>query len=92
MATENYDPNARYDNGPNAAGSNGVPPSRATDAFVDVGLSSGTNASSGTQVPGLGKDNALSNGNMRVGFSAAGNRRINVGPNVAGAPRSINGT
>ena len=74
----NYNPNARYDNGPACAGSGRVSiqsvltlPARET---------------------GLGTNGVLGDANSRVGFSAAGVSRANSGPNVAGAPRSINGT
>ncbi len=76
MATLNYDPNARYDNGPNAAGSNGV----SSQAVL-----------SAANTPGLMDDYTLAAANHRVGFSAAGHHRDNHGPNVAGAPRSVNG-
>jgi hypothetical protein len=73
----NYNPNARYDMGANAAGCDRV--------------SNQSTLNSGS-AKGLASDNALSSANLRAGFSAAGNQRTNSGPNVAGAPRSINGT
>lgn len=87
MATLNYDPNARYDNGQNAAGSNGVWPSLGTDAYVLATL--GGNGLSDPRFPGLAIDQSLANANYRAGFSAAGNQRSNVGPNAAGQPRGI---
>lgn len=77
MATLNYNPNARYDNGPNAAGSERV----STEAVLFS-----------ASAKGLADDGALSSANSRVGFSAAGVTRNNGGPNVAGAPKSYNNT
>lgn len=91
MATYNYDPNARYDQGPNAAGSNGVLPSTATDAFI-VAAHPGGGGLSDAAVPGLDVDQALENAHYRAGFSAAGNQRSNIGGNVAGARRGIGTT
>lgn len=85
MATFNYDPNARYDNGQNAAGSNGVWPSLGTDAFVLAALSE--NGLSDPRAPGLTHDYSLADANYRAGFNAAGHNRDNVGGNAAGAPR-----
>lgn len=90
MATVNYNPNARYDQGPNAAGSNGVLPNVATDAFI----SAANPDSGGLSYPrtcGLAVDQSLINAHYRAGFNAAGNQRSNVGGNVAGSPRG-NGT
>jgi len=75
---QNYDPNARYDMGPNAAGCSRV----STQEQLNEGSPTRT---------GLREDGMLWSANSRVGFSAAGVARNNGGPNVAGAPRSING-
>lgn len=75
MANVNYNPNARYDNGPYAAGSDRVSNQET--------LQAGT---------GLASDYAMTQANSRDGFSAAGCPRNNSGPNVAGAPRSVNNT
>lgn len=75
MADQNYNPNARYDNGPNAAGSGRV----STQAVLVAGTSKGLQA-----------DGTTASANSRSGFSCAGAPRNNGGPNVAGAPRSIN--
>jgi hypothetical protein len=85
MPTLNYDPNARYDQGPNAAGSNGCPQSLDPAAPATRSLSA-------PRTPGLMTDYTLANAHQRVGFSAAGHRRDNHGPNAAGVQRSINGT
>jgi len=90
MATINYDPNARYDQGQNAAGSNGVLPSAATDAFITAANPEGGGLST-HRSPGLMHDYSLANAEYRAGFSAAGHNRDNVGGNAAGAPRG-NGT
>lgn len=82
MATGNYDPNARYDNGAHAAGSNGCPQNIAVKPVYQPGLSD-------TRTPGLASDYALTYANQRCGFHAAGALRNNVGSNVAGAPKSI---
>lgn len=74
MANSNYDPNARFDTGPNAAGTGRItspPPTTNT---------------------GQAADTSRVNSDIRYGFSCAGAAKNNVGPNVAGAPRSINGT
>lgn len=73
MANINYDPNAAYDNGPAAAGSERV----SAQATL-----------TGDATTGLQSDNALAHANSRCGFSCAGNQRNNPGPHVAGAPRS----
>jgi len=77
MADKNYDPNARYDNGNNAAGSG-----RASTQATLVAASA----------KGLATDGALKSANLRVGLNAAGVARNNIGPNAAGQPRSINNT
>jgi hypothetical protein len=77
MANENYDPNARYDHGPNAATGGRVSEQSVLAAGADYGLAS---------------DGALVHAESRVGFGAAGALRDNTGGNVAGAPRSINNT
>ena len=96
MATVNYNPNARYDQGQNAAGSNGVLPNVATDAFIaaannDLGGNVGGGLSN-PRSPGLAVDQSLANAHYRAGFSAAGNQRSNVGGNVAGSPRGNGST
>lgn len=77
MANTNYNPNARYDNGPNAAGSNGISSQTALTTPTETGLQA---------------DGTVSAANLRVGFHAAGVDRNNPGPNVAGAPRSVSAT
>jgi len=89
MATLNYNPNARYDNGPNAAGSNGCPQNVSPNPTYQPGLSQ--TVSEYVVLNGLGSDGSLGYAHQRVGFSAAGVSRANGGPNVAGARRSING-
>lgn len=91
MATVNYNPNARYDQGQNAAGSNGVLPSLATDAWIAAANPDGGGLSD-PRDPGLAVDQSLANAHYRAGLSAAGNQRSNIGPNAAGQPRSVNGT
>lgn len=92
MATVNYNPNARYDQGQNAAGSNGVLPNVATDAFIAAAaLDGGGLSDPGAARRGLAVDQSLGNAHYRAGFSAAGNQRSNVGGNAAGSPRG-NGT
>jgi len=67
-------PNAVYDNGPNAAGVG-----RVTNQEVVV-----------TAIPkGLTQAGVLGYGNIRNGFSAAGVSRSNTGPNAAGKPKSF---
>jgi hypothetical protein len=68
-----YNPNARYDCGPNAAGA-GRMPNQATLL---------TAAYSGLDATGV-----VSQSTVRTGFNAAGVAKNNGGPNVAGAPRS----
>lgn len=86
MATVNYDPNARYDHGPNAAGTGRV--------SVQSVLQSPT-------YPGMESDGCTAAAELRVGFGAAGIPRelnrgtravANTGPNAAGNPRSYNST
>jgi len=74
----NYDPNARYDCGPNAAGCGRV----SNQAALNSGSPTRT---------GLRTDGQLWSANQRTGFNAAGVAKNNGGPNVAGAPRGING-
>lgn len=81
MAQTNYDPNARYDNGPSAAGSDRV--SNQTVLLTSAAFGSNT---------GLATDGTMNYANSRDGFSAAGVSRSNGGPNVAGAQKSVNGT
>lgn len=87
--TLNYNPNARYDNGANAAGSNGCPQNVSPNPAYQPGLSDTVFLY--PLAPGLASDGSLNYANQRVGFSAAGVSRANGGPNVAGARRSING-
>jgi len=77
MADTNYNPNARYDQGPNSAGAGRVSNQSALQTASPTGLDS---------------DAALGHANLRSGFSAAGVSRSNGGPNVAGAQKSYNGT
>ena len=77
MADNNYNPNARYDTGPSAAGCGRA----ATEPTLQAAAQTG-----------LGTDGTLGNSELRAGFHAAGVKRNNPGPNVAGAPRSINNT
>ena len=79
MANTNYhfDPNARYDTGPNTAGSGRVPNQTALQAASPTGL---------------GSNGVLANGRVATGFNAAGTPKNNPGPNVAGAQRSYNNT
>lgn len=81
MAQQNYNPNARYDNGPAAAGSDRV--SNQTTLLTSAAFGSNT---------GLATDGTLNYANSRTGFHAAGVPRNNVGPNAAGQQKSINGT
>lgn len=75
MADANYNPNARYDHGPAAAGTTRVSNQDVLQTAVPTGLNA---------------DYALGHAELRSGFSAAGCPRNNTGPNVAGAPRSVN--
>lgn len=77
MADINNNPNARYDNGPHAAGAGRVSP-QATLAAASV--------------PGLASDSTLAAAPLRSGLHAAGVARNNTGPHVAGAPRSYGNT
>ena len=74
-----FNPNARYDTGPSAAG--------CGRASAQATLQSGAPSSAG-----LGTDGVLLNAHLRNGLSSAGVSRNNPGPNVAGAPRSSNNT
>ena len=67
----NYDPNARYDNGPNAAG---------------AGRVSNQETLQNASASGLTPAGVLGAANLRVGFNAAGVSRDNIGPNAAGQP------
>lgn len=73
----NYDPNARYDIGANAAGCGGT-----NMAWTQVVLGPLPAYFLGLQTDGVKQLSTL-----RVGFSAAGVDRNNGGPNVAGNPR-----
>jgi len=72
----NYDPNAPFDMGANAAG---------------CGRYSNLTAALATIPRGLDTDGVVNGTTLRVGFNAAGMVKTNGGPNVIGAPRSING-
>lgn len=76
----NNDPNARYDNGANCAGSN--------LCSTQVTLQEGAPTRTGLRLDGV----LWSSVTPRVGFSAAGVARDNGGPNVAGAQKNINST
>jgi len=84
MATQNYDPNARYDHGPNAAGTG-----RTSDQ---------ARLQAATPFAGLQNDGTVNGAELRIGQNAAGIPRdptrfgLNSGPNVAGAPRSYSDT
>lgn len=73
-----FDPNARFDTGPNAAGCGRA----STQDVLDDG---------GSRI-GLSTDGVLYSAHLRVGLNAAGVSRNNPGPNVAGATRSYNAT
>jgi len=73
----NFDPNARFDMGPNAAGCG------------RTGVQA-TMQSWGTEVSGMGTNAVQGGAEIWSGFSCAGNFKTNVGPNVAGAQRSYN--
>lgn len=91
MADTNYDPNARYDNGPSAAGSSGL----TVNAASTTGLFPAITLNSTTVTSGLQKDGTLKRANHRVGFNAIGVKSLtggNTGGNVIGAPRSVNNT
>ena len=75
----NYDPNARYDIGPNAAGCGGT-----NTAWTQVVL-----GPLPASFLGLQEDGVKQLATLRSGFSAAGVSRANGGPNVAGNPRSL---
>ena len=77
MADLNYDPNARYDIGPNAAGCGRCSNQNVLDSATQTGLAS---------------DGTMGGADLRVGFNVIGGSRKNVGGNVQGAQRSINGT
>ena len=70
----NYDPNARYDSGPNAAACGKT----VNQGTLQTGIPQG-NTSAGV----------VNNGVIRTGFSAAGVPKNNAGPNAAGAPRTF---
>ncbi len=79
MANTNYNPNARFDTGPAAAGTGRISSVYAT----------GSVATSGS-VYGEAYDSTYVATDIRVGFNAAGVAKDNPGPNGAGAPRSFN--
>ena len=84
MADLNNNPNARYDHGPNAAGAGRVSNQAVLGAAIPV--------------TGLDFDGSMQDAALRTGFHAAGISKtterygLNTGPNVAGAPRSVNNT
>ena len=80
MADLNNDPNARYDSGPNVAGAGRL-------SIQSVLNTLGTDTTLGLQ-----DDGTVNNAPLRAGQHVAGAVRNNVGPNVAGSPRSVNGT
>lgn len=84
MANVNFDPNARYNMGPNAAGCGRVSVETTLTSTGTYGLT--------MHSFGSGTDDVLANSNLWDGFNAAGAGRANPGPNRAGAPRSINNT
>lgn len=74
----NYDPNARYDMGPGAAGCGRISSQATLTADATNGLQT---------------DTTMAHANSRCGQGVAGySRKGNTGPNVAGAPRSYNST
>lgn len=79
MAQTNYNPNARYDNGPAAAGSDRV----SVQSVLLTSAAFGSNT-------GLAADGSTNYANSRTGFHAAGVPKNNGGPNVAGGQRSVN--
>jgi hypothetical protein len=74
-----YDPNARYDCGPNAAGCGRV----ANNEMRALSPVPGYYA-------GLNQNGATFQSTSRTGFSAAGVIRANTGPNRAGRPLDVN--
>ena len=80
MANNNYNPNARYNMGPNAAGTGRAPAQSVLQAAA---------------VTGMNSDGTMGNGDYGPYFHAhgvGGANSTNTGGNVAGAPRSINNT
>jgi len=85
MPNLHFDPNARFDTGPNAAG---------------CGRFSNQTAAAAAAVKGANFDGVIGGTTLRIGGNAAGvprvvipgNGSINSGPNNAGDPRSINNT
>jgi len=77
MPDKNFDPNARYNSGPSAAG---------------CGRASTASTMQAASTTGLNTDGTMGSAEVFTGFHAAGVKRNNTGPNVAGAQRSINGT
>lgn len=71
----NINPNARFNTGQNMAGGGRISVNATLQAASPTGLDT-----AGT----------VANGQLWTGFSAAGTSRNNPGPNVAGAPRSVN--
>lgn len=88
-----FDPNARYNPGPNAAGCGRVSTQATMATPVVTVLASGTQSVTGLSLNNTGlkeTDGVVSNTNLWIGRNAAGVNRNNPGPNVAGANRSIN--
>jgi len=77
MADKNFDPNARYNTGLNAAGTG----RQASDAVRQAAA-----------VKGLNTDGTVGGSELSSGPNCAGSVRSNTGPNVAGAQKSINAT
>jgi len=90
-----FDPNARYNTGPNAAGCGRVSTQTQLGTPVVTVLAAGTQSVTGLSLNNSGRvatDGVVSNANVWVGPHAAGVARNNTGPNVAGNERSVNGT
>jgi hypothetical protein len=90
---QNFDPNARYNMGPNAAGCGRVSTQSQLSTPVVTVLAVGTQTVTGLSLNNSGRvatDGVVANTNVWVGPHAAGVARNNTGPNVAGAERSIN--
>ena len=77
MPDKNFDPNARYNTGPNAAG---------------CGRASNQSTLQAAGTTGLNSDGTVGNAEVYAGPHTAGETRTNGGPNVAGAKKSINAT
>jgi hypothetical protein len=90
MSDLNYNPNARFDMGPNAAGCGRQPIQSVLGAMSNTGIQTDGTEGSGSLTLGNGVTVVAGGADVRLGFSARGVSRNNPGPNVAGAPRSIN--